>query len=113
MIRRPPRSTLFPYTTLFRSLLPNGIFEEPINSSSQAGTLLIPCRSTNALPGIYTQPRNILVQERRPVSFSLLVTNQSPVSYQWQLNGMDIDSPARSEERRVGKECRSRWSPYH
>ena len=23
--------------------------------------------------------------------------------YQWQ----------RSEERRVGKECRSRWSPYH
>src|SRR2546425_12370514 len=24
MIRRPPRSTLFPYTTLFRSLLPSG-----------------------------------------------------------------------------------------
>src|SRR5262245_65536589 len=23
------------------------------------------------------------------------------------------DSPDRSEERRVGKECRSRWSPYH
>ena len=22
-------------------------------------------------------------------------------------------SPSRSEERRVGKECRSRWSPYH
>ena len=22
-------------------------------------------------------------------------------------------SLARSEERRVGKECRSRWSPYH
>ena len=25
----------------------------------------------------------------------------------------DISSLARSEERRVGKECRSRWSPYH
>ena len=28
----------------------------------------------------------------------------------------DIAHPlldARSEERRVGKECRSRWSPYH
>src|SRR2546430_4163532 len=25
MIRRPPRSTLFPYTTLFRSLLPFGV----------------------------------------------------------------------------------------
>ena len=28
-----------------------------------------------------------------------------------------VDSPVimdtRSEERRVGKECRSRWSPYH
>ena len=24
-----------------------------------------------------------------------------------------IDSAKRSEERRVGKECRSRWSPYH
>ena len=23
------------------------------------------------------------------------------------------DGPQRSEERRVGKECRSRWSPYH
>ena len=22
-------------------------------------------------------------------------------------------NPIRSEERRVGKECRSRWSPYH
>jgi len=29
-----------------------------------------------------------------------------------QIPGMDLDS-ARSEERRVGKECRSRWSPYH
>src|SRR5687767_15957603 len=24
-----------------------------------------------------------------------------------------VSSPFRSEERRVGKECRSRWSPYH
>src|ERR1043166_8174580 len=29
--------------------------------------------------------------------------------------GKDVmtDKPGRSEERRVGKECRSRWSPYH
>ena len=25
----------------------------------------------------------------------------------------DGDLSSRSEERRVGKECRSRWSPYH
>ena len=24
-----------------------------------------------------------------------------------------LDTHTRSEERRVGKECRSRWSPYH
>jgi Predicted glutamine amidotransferases len=27
--------------------------------------------------------------------------------------GVQIINVARSEERRVGKECRSRWSPYH
>ena len=26
---------------------------------------------------------------------------------------LSLGTPARSEERRVGKECRSRWSPYH
>ena len=26
---------------------------------------------------------------------------------------MSTNPPDRSEERRVGKECRSRWSPYH
>ena len=26
---------------------------------------------------------------------------------------INIDLHVRSEERRVGKECRSRWSPYH
>ena len=26
---------------------------------------------------------------------------------------LTLDAMPRSEERRVGKECRSRWSPYH
>src|SRR6266542_6707453 len=30
-------------------------------------------------------------------------------SWDWIRNRL----PVRSEERRVGKECRSRWSPYH
>ena len=29
------------------------------------------------------------------------------------LDEEDDERAARSEERRVGKECRSRWSPYH
>ena len=33
----------------------------------------------------------------------------------WALDNLKVDEAARrrSEERRVGKECRSRWSPYH
>src|SRR6266498_4461520 len=30
---------------------------------------------------------------------------------QWERSG--VGQRPRSEERRVGKECRSRWSPYH
>ena len=29
------------------------------------------------------------------------------------IQGDPGDGKTRSEERRVGKECRSRWSPYH
>ena len=29
------------------------------------------------------------------------------------LRAVAQDAGVRSEERRVGKECRSRWSPYH
>ena len=37
---------------------------------------------------------------------------------QWTGNAIDLVEliygiDVRSEERRVGKECRSRWSPYH
>ena len=34
---------------------------------------------------------------------------------EWNLYSCVLDVPpeTRSEERRVGKECRSRWSPYH
>ena len=31
---------------------------------------------------------------------------------EWIINH-ELLEPIRSEERRVGKECRSRWSPYH
>src|SRR3712207_9062073 len=31
----------------------------------------------------------------------------------WHLASKGVVGAVRSEERRVGKECRSRWSPYH
>src|SRR2546429_5614567 len=38
MIRRPPRSTLFPYTTLFRSYIQNNIFYQPGQNVGISGT---------------------------------------------------------------------------
>ena len=48
-----------------------------------------------------------------------LVKNGVSVEYDERYNSLELvqwDKPVdgtRSEERRVGKECRSRWSPYH
>ena len=58
--------------------------------------------------GTYSQP----VHNSGIISggqFNGSVANNSGTISGGQFNG----SVARSEERRVGKECRSRWSPYH
>ena len=39
--------------------------------------------------------------------------NKSAGRILYQFTEEEIDFICRSEERRVGKECRSRWSPYH
>ena len=63
----------------------------------------------------------------KPLFFAvLLLVNSPPVSAatdfeKWNRHSGDgyryveyfAKSKDRSEERRVGKECRSRWSPYH
>ena len=41
--------------------------------------------------------------------YELVVMNQ----YGEIVPGAEVSIGGRSEERRVGKECRSRWSPYH
>ena len=48
-----------------------------------------------------------------------IITNALGLNYYLNDYGLDTGKLAmfcavwRSEERRVGKECRSRWSPYH
>src|SRR3712207_5416518 len=53
-----------------------------------------------------TKPRNLKYKAklRAKTSRTTLETSEPPVLAVRQ---------RRSEERRVGKECRSRWSPYH
>src|SRR5260370_4607576 len=42
MIRRPPRSTLFPYTTLFRSICSAIDMKRLLNTSSITGSAAVP-----------------------------------------------------------------------
>jgi regulation of enolase protein 1 (concanavalin A-like superfamily) len=70
--------------------LPNGTVELPMTTPSAAGTLLIPFTGLTNFPGIYLQPTNTTAVEDGNVTFSLLVTNQSNVSYQWFLNATNL-----------------------
>ncbi len=63
--------------------LPNGTYEQPMAAVSAAGTLMIPCNGTNTTPGIFAQSTNVTVVENLSATFSVLVTNEAPVAYQW------------------------------
>lgn len=70
--------------------LPDGTVELPLANASQAGTLLIPFTGLTNLPGIYWPPTNITSIEGGSATFSVLVTNQANVVYQWLLNSTNL-----------------------
>src|SRR2546429_4956193 len=170
MIRRPPRSTLFPYTTLFRSDFkslsagPDALVYEQfggiyIFNPSSGKSAKVDVRIAGDLPStrphyekvadriqnagispsgpravfearreIFTVPadkgdaRNLThtprVAERDPAwsPDGKSIAFFSDASGEYELHIVDqsgLGAGKRSEERRVGKECRSRWSPYH
>src|SRR3712207_4041152 len=172
MIRRPPRSTLFPYTTLFRSLWrswgvePDAIVGHSVGevaAAHVAGVLSL----EDAIRLIFHRSR---LQQQTAGQGAMLAVGLPVEEAERLLAGSEdrvsvaaINSPSdvtlsgdadvlqqiaaslepksifcrflqvevpyhspkmdpleqellaslRSEERRVGKECRSRWSPYH
>src|SRR2546425_11128260 len=179
MIRRPPRSTLFPYTTLFRShflvqreeplpiLGANAIalsFDHPLQLEPMArgrspgrfcdGSTLNRLAQKLAVAhrgeadggdpraDLWKHTYQTLVGEpderladRRATDVQLLghrVFGQCVARTEFAADDLamqiavylrrshppavdagDVVHRERSEERRVGKECRSRWSPYH
>src|ERR1022692_2923186 len=48
-----------------------------------------------------------------PIYADGAVTAGDPKRSRWMVAALVAEGLIRSEERRVGKECRSRWSPYH
>src|SRR5256885_16320031 len=99
MIRRPPRSTLFPYTTLFRSS--SGL------SASQTGLLLTLTLVGDTAVSLYLTTHADRLGRRRMLIVGAILMVAAGVTFAWTRDFL------RSEERRVGKGCRSRWSPYH
>src|SRR2546426_10873765 len=91
MIRRPPRSTLFPYTTLFRSPVPD--------PKAQRDRIVL----AGEVPSPAAPPPGCPFHPRCPHPKKNERCRTEPPALR----------EVRSEERRVGKECRSRWSPYH
>src|SRR5258705_11421195 len=106
MIRRPPRSTLFPYTTLFRSELQNQV---------QALTQEVARLSAPSAPPSERKSYDGLSAGAQPVVRLALRRGSRRGTQPRHLlrQRLDLILQLRSEERRVGKECRSRWSPYH
>src|SRR5256886_16182330 len=101
MIRRPPRSTLFPYTTLFRSrairlkkIVYMFMGSMIVKETAYAIGML-------ALQDLLNFIGRAYAYEPTKTPIRLIVDEVGRLAF------------PRSEERRVGKECRSRWSPYH
>src|SRR2546427_12863075 len=104
MIRRPPRSTLFPYTTLFRS---EAGFNGDTGASGQGG-LAFGRQVFVGLGGGWGQ----LTAGRHYTTLHTSLASYALTGLIWGNAANYFRDGTRSEERRVGKECRSRWSPY-
>src|SRR3712207_9545068 len=126
MIRRPPRSTLFPYTTLFRSYTLELLGEHvPVFRGAEA-PLLAPLRTSQFIHGEDGMGEiGLSLRGREPhpghaVDALLEAVGRYPGEVELVTLGPLTNvamalhkDPSRSEERRVGKEGRSRWSPDH
>src|SRR2546427_7478588 len=138
MIRRPPRSTLFPYTTLFRSLGQGVSVNESyvwlVDVTTGEKTLLAPPAGGERVAYADTKfsrdGKGIYLSTDEGSAFKRLAyldlatkrTRYLTSHIPWDVEEFELSADGklvafvvneRSEERRVGKECRSRWSPYH
>ena len=150
MIRRPPRSTLFPYTTLFRSgsgktivalLTLANVFKKNIQAALMVPTEILAIQHYNYFSDLFKDTKvNIVlltskINSKEKESVQKKIENgkaqiiigthaifQKNINFkdlgyvivdEQQRFGVHQKFQLRSEERRVGKECRSRWSPYH
>ena len=75
---------------------------------------LLPLAAATQLLSFYAE-KNTITQAKEDIALSMEAQIQNMENVLKSVEDMqqDMKNDARSEERRVGKECRSRWSPYH
>src|SRR3712207_9415223 len=123
MIRRPPRSTLFPYTTLFRSKV-RALTRIAAPQTEKDLVELARQTTANQLDHVVRDYANCVsaaeafdAHASRFLEWSYdehgCLTFSGKLDPEAGTTLIKAIEAARSEERRVGKECRSRWSPYH
>src|SRR2546429_9760075 len=117
MIRRPPRSTLFPYTTLFRSryFIRASAQETVSRRSYNLEQQRVFVHEWYEKTGAATE-REDKEYRAKDLDVKTLPKGQMQILMTDDVRGVlhsRLHIRARSEERRVGKECRSRWSPNH
>src|ERR1051326_9430632 len=113
MIRRPPRSTLFPYTTLFRSRW-NARIDHTFNSRNNIffsysdqfnlGLNDQANQRVDLTEGNFTRNKLQLANMTLTSQLKNNMVNAFTAGYQYWHNLIDTTT-LRSEERRVGKEC--------
>src|SRR2546426_12388644 len=105
MIRRPPRSTLFPYTTLFRSERETGYHKRAPQRADDTQRFSLTPRRTPEKCGAADQEAEAHPDKRSPRAGH---DNSDGDDCQSQVReSTPTTTPEkRSEERRVGKECR-------
>src|SRR3989442_13989891 len=122
MIRRPPSSTLFPYTTLFRSRLVHDVQNLQTRLAGLLERLAHQGDGDPADLDIHLQRGNAgtrtgitaLQMDIKVGGITIALMRQAlEQARKARLQILDIMDQTRSEERRVGKECRARWSPDH
>src|SRR6266436_649488 len=83
-----------------------------LNATLTAGTAMVKIGTKDVLARVYDGlyvPPTLRVRPGDTIKLRLVNTLGTPTSLHY--HGLEVSPRGRSEERRVGKECRSRWSP--